>query len=324
VPRRSRSNDGTTAEKPLDRRVDIIQAKTNHIPHAIVWSIMADTTRPTVTPEGWPDCESGQVRVLLLGTFHMDHLWSYESDTENDDMLVADRQAELRDLTDHLEDWNPDRIAVERPYGEVEAVNDSYEKYRSGEYAYDCEERFPSPDPTRNDSRSECRSEVVQVGFRLTDRLGHDRVVPVDEHPEEHDTDPFDDRTVDSTRKTLVTVTDPETDADEENERFASLSLAEYFEYMNENELRDDPDVMFDRAIRATGEHIGDEFVGTPVGLAYWYDRNLRVVHHLWRTMDASDDRILLLAGLGRIRMLRHLLDQAPMFCPVSPLPCFR
>lgn len=282
---------------------------------------MTDTAPSTDIPDGWPRCEPEQVRVLLLGTFHMDQLWMHGTDIENNDMLSADRQAELRNLTDHLETWNTDRIAVERPYDEVEAVNEVYEKYRSGEYAYNREETFPSPDPTRSDPESECRSEVVQVGFRLADSLGHDHISPVDEHPNESGTDPFEDRTVDSTRKVSVSVSDPETYADESNELFESMTLTEYFAHMNENELRDAPDIMFDRAVRATGEHIGDGRVGTPVSLAYWYDRNLRMVHHLWRTMEAGDDRILLLAGLGRIRILRHLLDQVPMFCPVSPLP---
>lgn len=281
---------------------------------------MTATTKPTDISDGWPRCEPEQVQVLLLGTFHMDDLWAHETDIEDDDMLAADRQAELRDLTDHLEAWNPDLIAVERPYDETEAVNRVYERYRSDEYAYDREEMFPSLAPTQNYPEGGCRSEVVQVGFRLADRLGHDRVFPVDEHPDEPDTDPFDDRTVDSTRKVSVTVPDLETLANKQNKHISSSTLTEYFVHMNENELRDASDLMFDRAIRATGEQVGDVQVSSPVALTYWYDRNLRMVHHLWRTMEASDERLFLLTGLGRIRMLRHLLDQAPMFCPVSPL----
>lgn len=265
--------------------------------------------------------DSEQVEVMLLGTFHMDELWLANTDIENDDMLTADQQTELRSLTDRLEAWNPDRIAVERPYDKIEAVNDIYAKYQSGEYAYDCEETFPSWDPERDEPESECRSEVVQVGFRLADRLGHDRVLPVDEDPEEPDSDPFADRTIDSARKVSISVPDPEKLGEKQIEQIASMSLLEYYDQMNKDELRDTPDLMFDRAIRATGEQIGDVQVGSPVNVAYWYDRNLRMVHHLWRTMEPSDDRILLLTGTGRIRMLRHLLDQAPMFRPVSPLP---
>ena len=199
-------------------------------------------------------------------------------------------------------------------------MNDIYGKYRSGEYAYDRKEIFPSWDPERDELESECRSEVVQVGFRLAERLVHDCVLPIDEDPEELESNPFADRTIDSTRKVSASVPDPEEMGQKQIEQIVSMSLLEYYNQMNRNELRDAPDLMFDRAIRATGEQIGDVQVGSPVDVAYWYDRNLRMIHHLWRTMGPGDDRILLLAGTGRIRMLRHLLDQAPMFCPLSPL----
>ena len=66
------------------------------------------------------NADSEQVKVMLLGTFHMDELWLANTDIENDDVLAADRQAELQDLTDRLEAWNPDRVAVERPYDKIE------------------------------------------------------------------------------------------------------------------------------------------------------------------------------------------------------------
>ena len=33
---------------------------------------------------------------------------------------------------------------------------------------------------------------------------------------------------------------------------------------------------------------------------------------------------MLFLVGSGHIHVLRHLLEEAPMFCPVSPLPYLR
>lgn len=74
---------------------------------------------------------------------------------------------------------------------------------------------------------------------------------------------------------------------------------------------------MFGRNVRAAGEGIS----GTPTFLAYWYDRNIRMVHHLWRAIEQGDERLLLVVGTGHIRVLRHLLGETPMFCPVSPLP---
>lgn len=267
----------------------------------------------------WPDCKPDQVRVLLLGTYHMDNPGLDEVNVDADDVLTDQRQAELRELADRLADWNPDRVAVERPYDRCEKVNDRYEEYRSGERAYDCEEIFPAPHPMRNESDTECRSEVVQIGFRLADRLAHDYIASIDEHPEEsrYDSDPFENREVDSARKTPITQKGADTMKREDDQQLASSTISEYLAWVNREErLRLNHDQMFDRGVRLTNNQFG-----SPISLVYWYDRNIRMVHHLWRTMEPDDERILLLVGSGHIRVLRHLLTEAPMFCPVSPLP---
>ena len=265
---------------------------------------------------GWPSCESGQVQVMLLGTYHMDDPGLDEVNVDTDDVLSDERQAQLEDLTERLADWQPDRIAVERPYDNADAVDSLYESYRTGEYAYDREERFPAPHPMRSDDRSECRSEVVQIGFRLAERLNHDRVAPIDEHPEERD-DPFTDRDVDSARKTAVPLPDPQGWKSDVEDHLASSTIPEHLAWTNEEPLLQfNHDLMFDRGIRATGENLG-----TPTSLADWYDRNLRMVHHLWRAMEDGDERMLLVVGSGHVRALRHLLTETPMCCPVSPLP---
>ncbi len=254
---------------------------------------------------------------MLLGTYHMDNPGLDEVNIEADDVLAADRQAELQGLAERLEAWQPDRIAVERPYDNFESVNDLYGKYRSGEYVYGHAETFPAPHPMRNDDDSECRSEVVQIGFRLADRLDHDHVAPIDEHPEELDDDPFADRGIDSARKTSVGLPDPEDWKRETDDHLASSPISEHLAWMNrESQLRFNHRLMFDRAIRATGEAFG-----SPGALAYWYDRNIRMVHHCWRSIEAGDERLLLVVGSGHVRAMRYLLTEAPMCCPVSPLP---
>ncbi|WP_459193103.1 DUF5694 domain-containing protein [Halosimplex sp. J119] len=276
---------------------------------------MSDGTPDSPSTE-WPDCDSEQIRVMLLGVYHMDNPGLDEVNVEADDVLAPDRQDELRDLVDGLAEWRPDRVAVERPWDRTDEVNDRYAEYRSGEREYDCEETFPAPHPDRNEPATECRSEVVQVGFRLADRLDHDRVAAVDEHPPEPDRDPFADREIDSTRKTAVDLPDPTEMEREERERLAASTVSEFLARLNGGDLsRENHALMFDRGVRAA-----DGPFGSPAALAFWYDRNVRMVHHLWRTADADDERVLFLVGSGHLRALRHLLTEAPMFCPVSPI----
>lgn len=277
---------------------------------------------PSIEADGWPDCSTDQVQVMVLGTYHMDNPGLDEANVEADDVLSSRRQAELRELVESLGRWEPDRVAVERPHDRSDELNDRYREYRSGKRSYDHEEEFPSPHEWRNEPATECRSEVVQVGFRVADSLGHMFVAAIDEHPDSsrYEEDPFDGRGVNSERKTAATPRDLTRAKEQLDEQLASSTILEFHRWLNSgSELYTNHEGMFDRAVRATGGQFG-----SPLDLAYWYDRNIRMVHHLWRTMVTEDERILLIVGSGHVRVLRHLLTEAPMFCPVNPLPYLR
>ncbi|ERH10049.1 MAG: hypothetical protein J07HX64_01817 [halophilic archaeon J07HX64] len=279
---------------------------------------MGDRSTEAGAPN-WPDCGSEQVRVMLLGTFHMANPGLDEVNVDADDVLSERRQTELRELVDRLTEWEPQRLAVERRHHRSNEVNSHYREYRSGERAYDRAETLSTPHPDHSEPNTDCRSEVVQVGFRLADRLGHDSVAAVDEHPDRdrYSPDPFEEREFDTARKTPDTVADPAAREREYDRRLASSTVPEYLAWLNSgSRLRTNHEGMFDRGIRGA-----DARFGSPVALAYWYDRNIRMVHHLWRTMDDDDSRVLLLVGSGHVRALGHLLTESPMFCPVSPLP---
>lgn len=269
-----------------------------------------------MTTADWPDPTPEQVEVVLLGMYHMDNPGLDEVNPDADDVLVAERQAELDELVDGLTAADPDLVAVERPHDWADAVADLYRRYRDGDLSFAEPADIDPPHPERDDPTAECRSEVVQVGFRLAARLGHDRVAAIDEHPASFD-DAFADREVDSTPKTAADRPDPEAVGADLNELIATCTVPEIHAAIN----ADDPGranhaLMFDRGLR-----LGEGQFGTPSAIAHWYDRNIRMVHHTWRAMDEDTDRILLLVGSGHVPALRHLFDQAPMFCPRSPLP---
>jgi hypothetical protein len=60
---------------------------------------------------------------------------------------------------------------------------------------------------------------------------------------------------------------------------------------------------------------------GGPQFLAQWYARNLDMAHNLTRIVRPGVKKILVIVGSGHVPPLRNLLDEAPQFCPVSPLP---
>lgn len=275
------------------------------------------TARKTPT---WPTPTPEQVEVVLLGTYHMDEPELDEVNVSADDVLDVERQSELETLATGLERSNPDDVAVERPAARASELNDVYAQYRDGEVAYDEEHAFEPVHAEREDAEMACRSEVVQVGFRLADRLGHDRVVPFDVPQSLGSDDAFDELEAagyEPTPKIGVPRLDPEELQETLDERLAESTVAEYHRHLNEEAALHANDGMFDRYLRY-GE--GDNYAG-PDALAAWYRRNLRMVHNVWRAIDEDTDRVLLLVGSGHVHVLRQLLTEFPQFCPASALP---
>jgi hypothetical protein len=268
-------------------------------------------------PMNWPDPEPGQARVLLLGSYHMDNPGLDAHNVDADDVLEPGRQAELRELVDRLAEWNPDRVAVERPNEREDEVNDVYRAYRDGEHAYDEPVEFESTAPGRGPA-TECRSEVVQVGFRLADRLDHDRVHAVDSRPAFDDDGPVPDWDIDADPEDLpYPGVDGEELVEADGDRLAADRLLAYFRYLNRAERLLPPHRgMYQYAL---DDWEADNYAGV-AGLAYWYERNLRIVQNVWDAADPGD-RVLLLFGAGHIPPLGHQFASAPMTCPVSPLP---
>ena len=279
---------------------------------------------PSTTDDAsdWPDPDPGQIAVMLLGTYHMDNPGLDVVNVDADDVLEPERQRELRALADRLERWAPGVVAVERPRERQDDLDALYEEYRSGERTYDEESAVDPDHPPHEAPVSECRSEVVQVGFRLADRLGHERVHAVD-HPPAVADDGAEDGHPDlealnrRARSALdVSLPDPEAIGRESDEHLAESTVVEHLHWTNrEANLHQNHDLMFAGALAGTEEHYsGSRF------LAWWYERNLRMVENLWAAVDDDTDRVLQVVGSGHVHVLRHLLSEAPMFCPASPL----
>lgn len=258
-------------------------------------------------PTGFPAvCAPAEVQVMLLGTYHFANPGRDVIKQDIDDVLQPRRQAELEDLVTRLASWKPDRIAVEWPFSQADTVRMRYARYLA--------KTLP---PNRN--------EVVQIGFRIASRLGHDAVYPIDD-------DSFLDlndslKAVDQrrpefrrTRDSIIAVLQKE--AETTNAWMRTTTLREHLLRLNSDEALHNGNSlgMFGGFLQA-GE--GQNY-GGPQFLAQWYARNFNMAHNLTRMLRPDVRRILVLVGSGHVPPLRNLLDEAPQFCPVSPLSFLR
>ncbi len=258
-------------------------------------------------PTGFPiTCATGQVRVMLLGVYHFANPGSDVITQDVDNVLLPSRQAELEDLARRLAAWQPDIIGVEWPWSSFDSTQARYARYRARTLA-----------PTRN--------EVEQIAFRLAARLDHPVVYPIDD-------DSFLDlndslRAVDRRRPDLKRARDSlvailQSRAESTNVWMRRTPIVAHLRNLNTDEgLHGGNSLGMFGGYLASGE--GANY-GGPQLLARWYERNFNMAHNLTRLLTPGVRRILVIVGSGHVPPLRNILDEAPQFCPVSPLPYLR
>ena len=258
-------------------------------------------------PTGFPaTCAPSEVQVMLLGTYHFANPGRDAVQQDIDDVLEPRRQAELGDVVARLASWKPDRIAVEQPISRTDTVRARYARYLAATLA-----------PSRN--------EVVQIGFRLASRLGHGAVYPMDDDSYLDLNDSL--RAVylrrpefTRTRDSITAILQAEAAAT--NAWMRTTTIREHLIRLNGDEAlhRGNSLGMFGGYLHA-GE--GQNY-GGPRFLTEWYSRNLNMAHNLTRILRPDVKRILVVVGSGHVMPLRSLLDEAPQFCPISPLSILR
>ncbi|MCU0636697.1 MAG: DUF5694 domain-containing protein [Gemmatimonadaceae bacterium] len=202
----------------------------------------------------------------------------------------------------------PERVAVEWPFSTTDTARARYARYRAG--------ALP---PNRN--------EVVQIGFRLAARLGHEAVYPIDDDSFLDVNDSLkaiERREPAFTRARDRLVAELQREAAATDAWMRGTSIREHLLRLN-----DDAALHAGNSLGMFGGYleVGDgQNYGGPQFLAQWYARNINMAHNLTRIVRAHPRtrRILVLVGGGHVPPLRSLLDEAPQFCPVSPLSLLR
>ena len=239
-----------------------------------------------------------RAQVLILGVMHFKDagLDGYKPQFPWD-MLSPERQKEIEAVADLLAAWKPTKVAVERQVPRQPVVDSLFREYRAGRLG---------PDP----------NEVVQLGFRLAKRLGHERVWAVDAPARWYDTTLTQTAYREKvTALAAVSPPDPGWDA-----RFTALyrmddslktvrPLKETLLYQNSDErlaIGHGHYLVGAMLLGPAGEYFGAD------GQTPWYNRNLRIASNLMRLARTPEDRVLLIIGAGHVPIIRHALQSAP------------
>ena len=183
--------------------------------------------------------------------------------------------------------FHPTKIAIEAPYGSTDAV-ERFTRYRAGQYELGADE-------------------IDQIAFRLAQRLGHQRIYPVDyriginfEQCSHMQT-----LTARRTRRPRSAECSPRSDGYSPTDSATACSTS------IDSRIHRRCSISTKRCSYLAEIGVGDDYVGTEQ-LNRWYQRNSRIATNILRTIDSPNDRVLVLFGSGHAYLLHEILSHSP------------
>jgi hypothetical protein len=225
--------------------------------------------------------------------------------------MSAERQREIEDLLERLARYQPTMIAVEWREERQTGLDSAYEAFRSG-------------------ARAATANEREQLGFRLAQRLGHERLFAVDAAARWYDLAMNSDTLEARARRFGQTALGPrslawdrwyELRSEHEDSIKTTMPLRDYLLMLNtEESMREMLGQYLYGSIEVGGR--GD-YSGADTRSA-WYNRNLRIFSNLLRLQSGREERILVIIGAGHAPLIRHFIANAPEMKLVDPAAFLR
>ena len=235
--------------------------------------------------------------IMILGSWHF-----------ADDVLAPKRQREIKQVFEHLKAFKPTKIAVELDPSRCTSENKRYQGYLNGTYELG---------PYEGD----------QIGYRLAKAFGHSKIYCVDYWPEQN---PI----LEKIRNHLINLRE-----------FAKVHNQEHlFGSPEDHRFRDPTDsgkvekyepiidryIRFNQPVRTRASQrayihdarigLGDQYPGADWLAHVWYARNLKIFVNLTRITESTDDRILLIIGVGHVYLVQQFLEESGDYIVENPL----
>jgi hypothetical protein len=258
-------------------------------------------------------------KIMLLGTFHFQDAGLDHYQPQFDvDILSEQRQREVVEVVECLARFQPTKIAVERRPDRQEEIELAYHTYLRGEL------ELPG-------------QEVYQLGFRLAQRLSHDKIYCVDAWGRYYEP-PVDIEAYAAARTTKELQEfltehfnfDPWRDLAVYARQHGQERLLSQWSPHLQKSYKDDDKAKTQRTLRETlllgnaeenllqshGTYLVDwfkvgvdnQYPGVDL-ITAWYNRNLRIFANLQRITETPEERILLIIGGGHVPILRHCVQ---------------
>ena len=238
--------------------------------------------------------------ILVIGTYHFNNPGMDVAQYKVLDIMGEKPQKQLEEISKAIAVFKPTKIFTEWELKDQLALDTLYNQYKEGTYFDYVAKKYPK-------RKFYVQNEIVQLAFRVAKKSNHKKVFAIDYQETSFDFDSvmkFADsiRLPNFKKEVMADIKDIETKS---NALFATNDLLKCLYYFNSKAVRDTDIPWY------VGKINDSDKLGTYVG-AYlaseWYRRNLYMLANIQKQTDATDNRIMVLAGASHITMFIDLL----------------
>ena len=247
--------------------------------------------------------------LLIIGTFHFHNPGADLAKMADFDVMSPKSQAELEALTAKIAVFGPKKVFVEWPQAEQAELDELYSQYRSGRYEAYIRGKYTKP----GQLNYYLRNEIIQLGFRAARKANLARVHALDYNQTSFPYDSVQHAMKSAGQTALQQRVDDlikgfETDFNRKAQTFTLRQLL--LDFNTPQSLTANKSLYLNLFNRAGGPA---DFAG-PYLVSEWYRRNVYMYSILQKTVEPTDDRVLVLVGAGHAAMMRDFVPYDQRF----------
>lgn len=227
------------------------------------------------------------VKIYLTGTFHFDSL---------PDVFSQATQSELEKITDIFSSYKPNKIALEFPRRYQKCLDEFYNGFdikRTAENIHLADMELYGKTSSVNYA-----NEIVQIGFRLANKLGLSRVYGIDEDM------PLSDE--------LFEIVSPyvQSEIERHNKAFSEAfskdaGILSHYRIHNSRDYILSDNEMYNAVNKVNVK----DYEGSRL-VSQWYERNLKIFSNL-QNICKDGDKVFVLIGSSHLKILGDLINSA-------------
>ncbi|MCB2406717.1 DUF5694 domain-containing protein [Hymenobacter lucidus] len=247
--------------------------------------------------------------LLLLGTFHFHNPGADIVKTKSFDVLAPKAQAELETMTGRLSQWHPDKVFVEWDWSKQAELDALYQLYLGSQYEQAIQAKYAKP--SQRDFY--LKNEIVQLAFRTAKKAGLSRVYAFDYLKATFPYDSVQKAMQQAHQDVLIQrlgETFNKVEADQ-NRKLSTFTLTQLLlDFNTPSSINENKGAYLDLFNKAGSI---ESFAG-PWLVSEWYRRNLYMYSVVQKTVEPTDQRVLVLAGAAHTAMMREFAQYDSRF----------